>query len=151
MFHFRVQLDVFQATWILPFSLKIPGVQVHQCENARDLRAASRLGPLGEDMTELGIREFVDTTFQSATEVAPSNRPEIKLQREYRTSKSYRIKRTKSFKQTPGLKFKVFCLWFCVQFIFISMFLNFMLYLNLHVCVVIVYILRKQELSYLTT
>ena len=72
MFHFRVQLDVIQATWILHFhEKKYPRVQVHQCET-QGLACRLTIGSLGEDMTELGIREFVDTTFQSATEVAPA-------------------------------------------------------------------------------
>lgn len=71
MFHSRVQLDVFRPLGSSIFTIKYPRVQVHQCET-QGLACRLTIGSLGEDMTELGIREFVDTTFQSATEVAPA-------------------------------------------------------------------------------
>ena len=50
---------------------RVPSLQVHQRE-AQALARGLAIGPLGEDVAELRIRELVDGPLQATAEVAPA-------------------------------------------------------------------------------
>lgn len=152
MFHFRVQLDVFRPLGSSIFT-KISQGPSSSVRNARTCvpphdwvpwRRYDRTGNPRIRGYHLSIRNWS----------SPSNRLRSNCRENigHRNLIELKEQKVSNKRRVWSLRSSVYDFVFNLfSFIFISMFLNFMLYLNLHVCVVIVYILRKQELSYLTT